>query len=133
VDNGAIALVASAIVAASAAGTQWLIIRSAELAQRQTELDRAATELSMRYLVSRQRELRIIERLIEEGDFEELRVIAHNLKGTGSAYGYSKITNYGTLMEQAAKERNVDEFLRHYGPFAVYVRSVPAPASVRDE
>jgi len=42
----------------------------------------------------------------EQSDYEKIRVLGHNMKGTGSAYGFDAISEIGASLEQAARERN---------------------------
>jgi HPt (histidine-containing phosphotransfer) domain-containing protein len=52
-------------------------------------------------------------------DYEALRVLGHNLKGTGSSYGFPEITRLGAKLESAAKRTDhdalADEIIRLAG------------------
>lgn len=41
--------------------------------------------------------------LLKEGDFEALRVIGHNLAGTGGSYGLTFLVDVGDAIELSAK------------------------------
>ena len=45
----------------------------------------------------------------EQRDYEKIRVLGHNMKGTGSAYGFDAISEIGASLEQCAKERNSEK------------------------
>jgi HPt (histidine-containing phosphotransfer) domain-containing protein len=100
-----------------------------KLQAQRSQLERSAADLATRYLMTRQRELGMIERIIREGggDFEQLLYIAHNLKGTGTSYGFPEITRLGAAMEEAGRKRDLAEYTRHYEELATHVRSIPAP------
>lgn len=48
--------------------------------------------------------LATMERAIRDGDFEELRNAAHQLKGSGGGYGYPSLTERASELELRAKE-----------------------------
>jgi CheY-like chemotaxis protein/HPt (histidine-containing phosphotransfer) domain-containing protein len=60
-------------------------------------------ELRASYLERRRAELGSLEQAVREGNFAAIRKTGHNLKGTGTAYGFTEITNIGRSLEAAAK------------------------------
>jgi two-component system, sensor histidine kinase and response regulator len=56
-----------------------------------------------RYLDNRLRDVDAIHRALESGDFPAVQRIAHNLKGSGSGYGYSQLSALGRELERMAK------------------------------
>ena len=42
--------------------------------------------------------------LFESGDFDGIRSMAHNIKGTGSSYGFPGLTRLAAALERSAKE-----------------------------
>jgi PAS domain S-box-containing protein len=61
------------------------------------------------YLENRRRDVRSILEALERSDFKTIRELSHKMSGTGSAYGFSRITEIGAAMESAAKEQNSAE------------------------
>ncbi len=55
------------------------------------------------YLARRRQEVQVIRGLIEQNDFERIRVLAHNMKGSGAGYGFPEISKLGAEIERAAK------------------------------
>lgn len=49
--------------------------------------------------------LQAMEKAIYDGDFEALRVAAHQLKGTGGGYGYPVITERAAELERHAEQQ----------------------------
>ncbi|MCA9245166.1 MAG: Hpt domain-containing protein [Phycisphaerales bacterium] len=43
-------------------------------------------------------------------NWEELRMLAHRLKGSGGSYGYPQISEVAALMEQHFRKQTVDDF-----------------------
>ena len=54
------------------------------------------------YLANRRQELLELAGFVENADFDRIRFMSHDLKGTGAAYGFPKITECGIRMEEAA-------------------------------
>jgi CheY-like chemotaxis protein len=60
-------------------------------------------ELIPQYLSDRKNDLVSIQRLLQERDFDRVRTLGHNMKGTGASYGFSEISL-----------RHCSEMLRNY-------------------
>lgn len=63
----------------------------------------AVSALVPAYLEKRRHELPMMLELLAHSDYTRIATLAHNLKGTGSAYGFPQITNIGADLERAAK------------------------------
>jgi HPt (histidine-containing phosphotransfer) domain-containing protein len=53
-----------------------------------------------------------VRKLAESGELAQAARLGHNLKGTGSSYGFDEITRVGAAMEERAKAgaaKDVDE------------------------
>ncbi|WP_027720294.1 Hpt domain-containing protein [Maridesulfovibrio zosterae] len=77
------------------------------------KVDEDLEEIMPRYLEIRQKELIELEEAVQAENFEQIRMLAHKLKGTGSAYGFDELTRLGTLIEDKATDKdisNVPEF-----------------------
>ena len=64
------------------------------------------------YLDNRLKDVKSIISFLDAGDFEEVRVIGHSLKGSGGGYGFDKITEIGSRIEVFAREKN-DQAIRN--------------------
>ncbi len=60
------------------------------------------------FLENRQKDLEMLEKVIQENDFESLGSIGHNLKGVGGGYGFLEITEIGAAIEESAKAANLE-------------------------
>lgn len=54
------------------------------------------------YLANRRKDLERIRDHLAQGDFNALRIIGHDLKGSGGAYGIPPLSELGGRLEQAA-------------------------------
>jgi HPt (histidine-containing phosphotransfer) domain-containing protein len=99
---------------------QWLAKTAAEPASAPKPVPAAFTvdipegfeTLAPRYLASRQKDVALLRELLGQSDFENLRRLAHNMKGTGTSYGFPDISRLGAAIEQASKngdERELSE------------------------
>ncbi len=58
------------------------------------------------YLARRRQELQAMRDLIGQGDFERIRVLAHNMKGSGAGYGFPELSKLGGEIENSAKAQH---------------------------
>lgn len=58
------------------------------------------------YLQGRESDVKTLRQALAENNFAIIQKIAHNIKGTGAAYGFNAITEIGSRMEVAAKTGN---------------------------
>ncbi len=70
--------------------------------------DPAVRNLIDGYLARRRDEVERISQAIENDDFATLRVIGHNLHGSGGAYGLEGLSVLGAALETHAARRDVD-------------------------
>ena len=63
------------------------------------------------YLEGRRRDVATIAAALEGLDYDNVRVLGHNMKGSGAGYGFSRITQIGASLEQAA-QRGAPEEIR---------------------
>ena len=58
--------------------------------------------------------------LLDNKDFEELHRVSHTLKGSSAAISANKLVHISTLMSQATKSKNADEFRKNLEDFEEY-------------
>ncbi|MCA9523520.1 MAG: response regulator [Myxococcales bacterium] len=61
--------------------------------------DRDLFEMADWYLGNRRNELAAMRQLLEQGDFDELRRLGHNMKGTAGSYGFPPLSQLGARIE----------------------------------
>ncbi len=71
-------------------------------------IDRDLEEIAPGYLENRRKDLLLLPEALERGDFDNLKVLGHRMKGSGAGYGFNGITDIGRSVETAAKERDVE-------------------------
>lgn len=65
--------------------------------------DFGLSELLPQYFELCRRDLRLLETACESRQFGQIRVLGHNLKGSGGAYGFPELSGIGAIIELAAK------------------------------
>ena len=75
-------------------------------------IDRDLESIVPTFLAGRKTDSERILNAIQIEDFETIRIIGHTLRGTGGGYGFNEISNIGTNLEKAAKEKNATDSRR---------------------
>jgi HPt (histidine-containing phosphotransfer) domain-containing protein len=65
--------------------------------------DHEIADLLPGYLANRRADLPSIHKALSAGEFDRVRVLAHNMKGSGAGYGCATLSEIGGRMEAAAK------------------------------
>lgn len=70
---------------------------------RGEEDDFGIAEIVPQYFALCQRDLLNLRDALDQNDFERVRVLGHNLKGSGGAYGFPEISEIGSSLEVSGK------------------------------
>jgi two-component system sensor histidine kinase/response regulator len=65
-------------------------------------VDADLAELVPGFLENRRTDLDAIASALARADYENVRILGHNMKGSGAGYGFNRITELGASLEQAA-------------------------------
>jgi CheY-like chemotaxis protein len=76
------------------------------------------------YLDNRRGDVRTILEALAVSDYAIIRELGHKMSGTGSGYGFSRITEIGAAMEKAAKEQNAAEIRSWVNELSRYIERV---------
>jgi HPt (histidine-containing phosphotransfer) domain-containing protein len=69
-------------------------------------IDPDMEDLIPMFLRNRRGDMEKINRLLEEENFDEIRMLGHGMKGAGGGYGFDEITEIGREIEEAAKNKD---------------------------
>lgn len=61
------------------------------------------------FLNNRARDVETLKAALQDGDYENIRITGHNLKGCGAGYGFQGITDIGAEIELAAKSKDINQ------------------------
>jgi HPt (histidine-containing phosphotransfer) domain-containing protein len=70
------------------------------------EEDFGLSEILPQYFDLCRRDLLHLQAALKENDFEQVRVLGHNLKGSGGAYGFPVLTEIGASLETSGKSQD---------------------------
>jgi HPt (histidine-containing phosphotransfer) domain-containing protein len=68
-------------------------------------VDAGLAKLVPSFLENRRRDLEAIASALARSDYDNVRILGHNMKGSGAGYGFDRITEIGASLEQAAGRR----------------------------
>ena len=87
-------------------------------------IDADLADLIPGYLARRQEDIAAIRSALMEGDFEQVRVLGHSMKGSGGGYGFDRITEIGRHIEEAAKDKNTGRVMSCTDELAEYLSRI---------
>jgi len=91
------------------------------------EIPEGLEELAPGYLAARRRELPQLQTLLDASDFDRLRTLAHNLKGSGASYGFAELSRLGGGIEEAARRGDAIALEGQFAALADYLARVELP------
>lgn len=62
-----------------------------------------------KFLENREEDIKNLERLLKEAEFDQIRIIGHSMKGSGGGYGFDYLTEIGSRIEKNAELKNTDQ------------------------
>lgn len=93
--------------------------------ERETvKIDRDLADLIPGYLARRQEDIAAIRSALTKGDFEQVRILGHSMKGSGGGYGFDRITEIGRHIEEAAKDKNTGRIMACTDELAEYLSRI---------
>ncbi len=69
------------------------------------QVETSLVEFAPRYLDNIRMDLERLRETVERANYEEASRIGHNMKGTGSSFGFDTISKIGAAIEEAGKEK----------------------------
>ncbi len=76
------------------------------------------------YVQRRRLESYKLHRLLTEGEYKEIRIIGHNLKGSGGLYGLPKVGEIGGQIEQLAMAKDHAKLAVQFEQLETYLASL---------
>ncbi len=87
----------------------------------QVRVNADLAELIPGYLENRRRDIEAIAVALENADYESVRNLGHNMKGSGAGYGLNRISEMGARLEQAAIGQEHEEIRASAAELARYL------------
>ncbi|MDZ4729889.1 MAG: PAS domain S-box protein [Xanthomonadales bacterium] len=73
------------------------------------------------FLLNRRQDVAAIAIALEQSDYEAVRTLGHNMKGSGAGYGFARISEIGASLEHAAQSRATGEIRTQAGELVEYL------------
>jgi HPt (histidine-containing phosphotransfer) domain-containing protein len=83
----------------------------------------ALTDLLPQYFALCRRDLEHVRKALQNDNLDDIRIVGHNLKGSGGAYGFPELSGIGLAMETAAKAGNRKALERQIEELADFLRA----------
>ena len=90
----------------------------------QALVSRRLLDLVPAFLRNRWNEVESLRQALAKGDFEQLRQLAHRMRGVGGSYGFDYVTTLGQQIEQCARNGDAQALAKLVGDYADYLTNV---------
>ncbi|PKK90723.1 MAG: hypothetical protein CVV64_07540 [Candidatus Wallbacteria bacterium HGW-Wallbacteria-1] len=90
-------------------------------------------DLVPEYLSDKREDLLEMGRRLESGDFEVIQRLGHSMKGSGSSYGFERLTELGYIIEQAARTKDTRTLVRTFLKVKDFLDTVRYEKAPEDE
>ncbi|MGA7411316.1 MAG: ATP-binding protein [Bryobacteraceae bacterium] len=87
-------------------------------------VDAGLKEIIPWYLETRRTDLQACATALAGGNFDRIRTLGHNLRGTGAGYGFPKLSEIGEAIESAARQTDAAAIETHLKELAKYLDEV---------
>ena len=87
-------------------------------------VDESLSAILPRFLSNVRKNPAAIAEALARGDYDTVRTLGHNMKGTGASFGMPQISALGERLERAAKEQDTDSVIAANGELAEFLDRV---------
>ena len=103
-------------------GKPTLLRAIEEHTREKVRVDASLAELIPGYLANRRNDVDAIAVALDAADYDRVRILGHNMKGTGAGYGFVRLTQIGASLEQAAGRREAEQIRALAADLVRYLR-----------
>src|SRR5271156_150064 len=93
-------------------------------AKLEVVVDEELSAIVPKFLNNIRRNSPVITAALARADFDSIRSLGHNMKGTGTSFGFPRISEIGDQLEQAAKRQDADSVRNVAASLAHFLDSV---------
>ncbi len=97
---------------------------AAEPERSAIRIDADIADLVPGFLQHRREDCEKIRGFLEQMDFAKIHILGHNLKGSGTGYGFQEITDRGRVIEEAAIRGDSPAVLQEVAKLELFLRDV---------
>lgn len=107
--------------------TRAFVDRAKPLKRIQANFDERLRSIVPPYLEGRRRDILTVSTALDNGDYEQVRIIGHKMRGSGTGYGFPEITAIGQRLELAAESRDAKKSREHLTELSDYLEMLESP------
>lgn len=93
-------------------------------------IDNSLEHMVPSFLEHRQEDVSTITQALQDNEYERIRISGHNMRGSGSAFGFDGISDIGRSLESAARAEDtaeirclIDQLISYLGQVQIVYRS----------
>lgn len=87
-------------------------------------VDKDIEEIVPMFLENRLKDIEQLKAFIEQQDITQIEVISHKLAGNAGSYGFTDLGLIGAKMEQACKDKDMNEIQNKFQEFVNYMNNL---------
>jgi HPt (histidine-containing phosphotransfer) domain-containing protein len=87
-------------------------------------IDPEIADLIPVFFENRHKDIKTIGEALTQGDFETIKIIGHNMKGSGGSYGFDAISDIGKSLEQTAITQDTVGIKKYLQDLSAYLDGV---------
>ena len=88
------------------------------------KIDPILEPLIPKFLENRQQDILDLKAAVSTSDYEAIKIIGHNLRGSGKGYGFAPITEMGATLEEAVQAQDIATIESTINELASYLESI---------
>ncbi|MDH5657000.1 MAG: Hpt domain-containing protein [Spirochaetia bacterium] len=88
------------------------------------KIDKLIEDLFPEYIESIYRNIQKIKNYLDENNFSDIRLLGHNMKGSGGGYGLNRISELGASLLTAAKSEDRKQILDDIQKLEEYLEKI---------
>jgi signal transduction histidine kinase/CheY-like chemotaxis protein/HPt (histidine-containing phosphotransfer) domain-containing protein len=92
--------------------------------RRRIQVDSSLTSIVGKFLENVRQNVQTISAAVSKSDFDTVRTLGHNMKGTGTSFGLPRVTELGAAIEEAAKTRDTEAVRARTSALGEFVNNV---------
>ena len=97
---------------------------AAKMAKNKVYIDQYLEFLIPQFLENREEDIKKLEKLLQESEYDQIRIIGHSMKGSGGGYGFDYLTEIGSEIEKKAELENKDEIKKLIEELKNYLNNI---------
>lgn len=87
-------------------------------------IDSELSEIIPKFIENRNKDIIKIKEALGMNDFQTIRILGHNMKGSGGGYGFDYISEIGKLLQFAAESNDSEQIMKCVDELDTYIKNI---------